>query len=207
MAQLTWEFIQDEDVSFVSRHLAEAFGESSGRALNKALTDGDGSRKPTGILDATNGASVGKELASQTAITKVEVIDLIHSVDPAYRTGPNVAFMFHDNILAAIRKLDFGTTDDEPIWQPSYREGEPDRILGYRYVINQDFPSTIVQSNKIAAFGDWSKYVVRQVQDFQLLRLNERFADQLSTGFLGWLRIDGKLLQSAAIKLLQAKTS
>jgi HK97 family phage major capsid protein len=43
------------------------------------------------------------------------------------------------------------------------------------------------------------------VQDFNLIRLNERFADQLSTGFLGYLRIDGKLLQSAAIKLLQAK--
>jgi HK97 family phage major capsid protein len=205
MAQLTWEFIQDEDVSFVSRHLAQAFGESAGRALNKAFTDGNGTGKPTGILDGTGGAGVGKELASSTVITKVELVDLIHSVDPAYRTGPNVAFMLHDNILAAIRKLDFGTTDDEPVWQPSYAAGVPDRILGYTYVINQDFPSTVAAGNKIAAFGDWSKYVIRQVQDFNLIRLNERFADQLSTGFLGYLRIDGKLLQSAAIKLLQAK--
>jgi HK97 family phage major capsid protein len=205
MAQLTWEFIQDEDVSFVSRHLAQAFGESAGRALNKAFTDGNGTGKPTGILDATGGAGVGKELASSTAITKVELVDLIHSVDPAYRTGPNVAFMLHDNVLAAIRKLDFGTTDDEPVWQPSYAAGVPDRILGYTYVINQDFPSTVAAGNKIAAFGDWSKYVIRQVQDFNLIRLNERFADQLSTGFLGYLRIDGKLLQSSAIKLLQAK--
>jgi len=205
MAQLTWEFIQDEDVSFVSRHLAQAFGESAGRALNKAFTDGNGTGKPTGILDATGGAGVGKELASSTVITKVELVDLIHSVDPAYRTGPNVAFMLHDNVLAAIRKLDFGTTDDEPVWQPSYAAGVPDRILGYTYVINQDFPSTVAAGNKIAAFGDWSKYVIRQVQDFNLIRLNERFADQLSTGFLGYLRIDGKLLQSSAIKLLQAK--
>lgn len=205
MAQLTWEFIQDEDVSFVSRHLAQAFGESAGRALNKAFTDGDGSGKPTGILNASNGASVGKQTAGSTAILKTELIDLIHSVDPAYRTGPNVAFMMHDNILSSVRKLDFGNTNDEPIWQPSYAAGVPDRILGYTYVINQDFPSAIAASNKIIAFGDWSKYVIRQVQDFNLLRLNERFADQLSTGFLGYLRIDGKLLQSAAIKLLQAK--
>lgn len=205
MAQLTWEFIQDEDVSFVSRHLAQAFGESAGRALNKAFTDGNGTGKPTGILDATNGAGVGKELASGTVITKVELVDLIHSVDPAYRTGPNVALMMHDNILAAVRKLDFGSTDDEPVWQPSYAAGVPDRILGYTYVINQDFPSTVAAGNKIIAFGDWSKYVIRQVQDFNLIRLNERFADQLSTGFLGYLRIDGKLLQSNAIKLLQAK--
>lgn len=207
MAQLTWEFIQDEDVSFVARHLAEAFGESSGRALNKAFTDGDGSGKPTGILDGTNGASVGKEAASQTAITKTELIDLIHSVDPAYRGGPNEAFMFNDALLAYIRKLDYGTTDDQPVWQPAMAAGEPDRILGKRYVINQDFPSTLAQSNKVVAYGDWSKYVIRQVQDFQLVRLNERFADQLSTGFLGWLRVDGKLLQSAAIKLLQCKTT
>jgi HK97 family phage major capsid protein len=207
MAQLTWEFIQDEDVSFVSRHLAEAFGESSGRALNKAFTDGNGTGKPTGILDASGGAGVGKELASQTALTKVEVIDLIHSLDPAYRTGPNVAFMMHDSVLAVVRKLDFGTTDDEPVWQPSYQAGVPDRILGYNYVINQDFPSALVQSAKIIAFGDWNKYVIRQVQDFSMVRLNERFADQLSTGFLGWLRIDGKLLQSAAIKLMQCKTT
>jgi HK97 family phage major capsid protein len=205
MAQLTWEFIQDEDVSFVSRHLAQAFGESAGRALNKAFTDGNGSGKPTGILDGTGGATVGKQTAGSTAILKTELIDLIHSVDPAYRTGPNVAFMLHDNILAAVRKLDFGNTNDEPIWQPSYAAGQPDRILGYTYVINQDFPSTVAASNKIIAFGDWSKYVIRQVQDFNLLRLNERFADQLSTGFLGYLRIDGKLLQSSAIKLLQAK--
>jgi HK97 family phage major capsid protein len=207
MAQLTWEFIQDEDVSFVARHLAEAFGESSGRALNKAFTDGDGSGKPTGILDATGGAAVGKEAASQTAITKTELIDLIHSVDPAYRNGPNEAFMFNDALLAYIRKLDYGTTDDQPVWQPAMQAGEPDRILGKRYVINQDFPAAITQSAKIIAFGDWSKYIIRQVQDFQMVRLNERFADQLSTGFLGWLRVDGKLLQPAAIKLLQAKTT
>ena len=204
LAQLTWEFIQDEDVSFVSSVLADQFGEAAGRALNKAYTDGDGSGKPTGILAASGGASSGKETAANNAIVKTEFIDLVHSVDPAYRNGPNVAFMFHDDTLARIRKLDFGTTDDEPIWQPSLAVGQPDRILGYPYVINQDFP-TFAASVKLAAFGDWSKYVIRQVQDFSMVRLNERFADQLSTGFLGWLRVDGKLLQTNAIKLLTVK--
>jgi HK97 family phage major capsid protein len=205
MAQLTWEFIQDEDVSFVATVLAQLFGESAGRALNYAYTLGDGSGKPTGILDATSGASTGKTTSSNSAFTKAELIDAIHSVDPAYRNGPNVAWMFNDDTLARIRKLDFGTTDTVPIWQPSFREGDPDRVLGYRYVINQDFPS-LAAGAKIAAFGDWNKYIIRNVQTFQMVRLNERFADQLSTGFLGWLRTDGKLLQSAAIKLLRMNT-
>lgn len=202
MAQLTWEFVQDEDVDFVSRRLAELFGESAGRAINQALTDGDGSGKPTGIIAASGGASTGKTTSSASAITKSEIIDILHSVDPAYRTGPNVRWMLADSTLAYLRKLDFGTTDTTPLWQPSFQVGEPDRILGYPYIINQSFPS-IATGAKVVVFGDWSKYVVRQVQDFQMVRLNERFADQLSTGFLGWLRIDGKILNTSALKVLR----
>lgn len=205
LQQLTWEFIQDEDVNLVASVLADLFGEAAGRALNKAFTDGNGSGKPTGILDGTGGATTGKETAANNAIVKTELINLIHSVDPAYRVGPNVAFMMSDSVLEQIRLLDYGTTDDQPIWQPAMAAGEPDRILSYRYVINQDFPS-LAAGNKIVAFGDWSKYIIRQVQDFSMVRLNERFADQLSTGFLGWLRVDGKLLQTNAIKLLTVKS-
>lgn len=201
---MDWEFIQDEQVGLVGGILAEMLGESAGRALNKALTDGDGSGKPTGILDGTGGAAQGKETAANNAIVKTEFLDLVHSVDPAYRNNPKSAFMFNDNTLLRIRKLDFGTTDDEPIWQPSLREGEPDRILGYAYVINQDFPS-LAASAKIAAFGDWSKYVVRQVRDIGIVRLDETFADLMQTAFLGWMRYDAKLINTRAIKLLQMK--
>jgi HK97 family phage major capsid protein len=201
---LSWEFMQDEDVDFVSSVMAELVGTSFGRALNKALTDGNGSGKPTGILDTSGGAGTGKTTAGSTAITKAELIDLVHSVDPAYRTGPNVAFMMSDATLGYLKKLDFGTTDTVPLWMPSFREGEPDRVLGFGYVVNQDFP-TIAASAKTIAFGDWSKYIVRMVQDFSLIRLNERYADELATGFVAYARVDGKLLNSSAIKLLVQK--
>lgn len=198
---LTYEFLQDEDVDFTSRVMAELVGTSFGRALNKALTDGNGTGKPTGVLDGTAGALTGKTTNSGTAFTKAELIDLVHSVDPAYRTGPNTAFMFNDTTLSALKKLDFGTTDTVPLWMPSFREGEPDRVLGFRYVVNQDFPS-IATTNKTVAFGDWSRYVVRMVQDFSLIRLNERYADELAVGFVAYARVDGKLLNRNAIKLL-----
>ena len=99
---------------------------------------------------------------------------------------------------------DFGTTDTVPLWMPSFREGEPDRILGFRYVVNQDFPN-LVASAKSMAFGDWSKYVVRMVQDFSLIRLNERYADELAVGFVAYARVDGKLLNRSAIKVMTQK--
>lgn len=199
--KIEWEFIQDEDVSFVASVMAELVGTSFGRALNKSLTDGNGSGKPTGILDASNGASTGKTAASATAITKSELIDLMHSVNSAYRNGPKVGFMFSDTTLAALKKLDFGTTDTTPLWLPSFREGEPDRILGKPYWVNDDFP-TIATGRKTVAFGDFNKYVLRMVKDFSLIRLDERFATELATGWVAWARVDGKLLNNSAVKVL-----
>ena len=70
-------------MDFTSRVMAELVGTSFGRALNKALTDGNGSGKPTGVLDGTAGALSGKTTASSTAITKAEIIDL--TLSPNHR--------------------------------------------------------------------------------------------------------------------------
>lgn len=199
---LEWEFLQDEDVMFVSEVMAELVGASYGRALNYACTRGNGTGTPTGLLDASGGASTGKTAASATAFTKAELIDLMHSVDPAYRQAPTTAWMLHDSVLSYVRKLDFGTTDTVPLWQPSFREGMPDTILGKPYWINQDMPSALATGQKTVAFGDFSKYVVRNVRSLSIVRLDERYADSLATGFVAWSRVDGLLINQSAIKLL-----
>ncbi len=71
--------------------------------------------------------------------------------------------------------------------------------------MNDDFPA-IGAGNKSIAFGDWSRYIVRQVGGVNVMRLDERFADALSVGFVGWWRIDGKLMDSSAIKVIQHST-
>lgn len=197
---LDWEFIQDEEVGLVAGILADMLGESAGRALNIACTTGTGSSSVTGLLAASGGASTGKTTASASAITKAEILDLFHSVDEAYRMGNSVYFMLHDDTLNAIRQLDM-STNVAPIWQMSFREGLPDTIAGKPYIVNNNFP-TIAASQKVIAFGDFSKYVIRQVQDLNVLRLNETFAAKMQTAFLGWLRVDAKLIQDSAIKLL-----
>lgn len=201
LVRMSLEFIQDESVDLVGGELLSIIGERMGRGLNTALTAGDGSGKPTGILAASGGATTGKTAASATAITSTEILDLIHSVDPAYRMGPSVALMMSDSTLAAIKKLQLGSADSSPLWVPSMRDGEPGTIWGYRYVINQDFP-TIATGVKSMAFGDWSKYIIRRVQSPVIVRLNELYMATLEQGFIGWCRWDGKLLNTSAIKLL-----
>jgi HK97 family phage major capsid protein len=197
LAKFTIEMFQDERVNLLMEQITDIFSERAGRALNAGFTTGSGTGRPTGLLTST---SAGKTAASATAITKAEIIDLVHSIDPAYRNGPNVGFMMNDAILGYIRKLDFGSTNNDPLWQPSYTAGVQDRLLGYPVYINQDMDSTVAATKKTMVFGDFSKYIIREVQRPSMYLMQERYMDELHKGLVMWCRYDGKLLNSNAIK-------
>lgn len=199
-ANFSLEFIQDESIDVLAE-VNSMLGIRMGRALNTAFTTGDGSSKPTGLLASSGGAPTGKTAASATALTSTELLDLLHSVDPAYRMGPNVRWMFNDNTLAYIKKLQLGSSDSTPLWVPSMRDGEPATIWGYPYVINQDF-SNIATGVKSIAFGNFDYYVIREVRQPTFVRLNELYMANLTQGFLAFGRYDAKLIPVGAIKLL-----
>jgi len=178
-------------------------GARIGRIQNDHFTTGTGTVLPMGVVVAS---TQGVEAASKTAITDGEIISLEHSVDPAYR--PNSIWMFHDTILAAIRQLK-DVTSGQYLWQPGMQAGVPDRLLGYRYVVNQSMTGTQAQSAKVVLFGDFSKYKIRDVAGVRLVRLDELFAQTDQVGFVAFLRSDGNLLDAgtAPIKHLTNKTS
>lgn len=196
MMKVSWELMQDSSFN-MEQEIRSAMGPRFGRALNSSCTTGTGSSQPNGVVTAS---TLGVTTASATAFTMNEITDLIHSVDPAYRMSPTCGFMFNDVVLAAIKKLAIGSSDARSLWMPSYREGEPDRIEGYRYWINQGMDSTINTASKLMLFGDFDFYVIRIVQDLLIIRLNERFADNGITGFVGYMRWDGECVNTAAIK-------
>ena len=199
VVKVSVELLQDSAFS-MDGLLTDCFGESLGRTVNTALTTGTGSSQPNGIVTAS---AAGKTAASATAITGDELIDLLHSVDPAYRSSPSARWMFNDSTLAAIRKLKDG--QGNYLWQMGdIRSGEPNTILGHSYAVNQAMAS-IATGNKTILFGDMSKYIVRRAGNMQMLALRERYMDSLQVGFIAFMRADGELLNTAAVKhLVQA---
>ena len=198
LVKVSWELLQDSAYN-PEEDLTATFAARFGRALNTECTTGDGSGDPNGVVTAT---SAGKTAASATAITFAEIIDLIHSIDPAYRSSPRFGLMFHDTVLAYMKKLSIGSSDARPLWQPSFREGEPDRIDGHRYWINQAMDSSINASSKLILAGDFSKYKIRIAQDMRMKRLDELYSADGLVGFQAWMRFDGELMNTAAIKHL-----
>lgn len=183
--------------SFVGSQLANRLK----RGINAHLTDGTGSSQPSGIV---TGSSLGKTASSATAVTISEAMDLFYSVDASYRNAPGAGWMMNSTTAKALRVLGFGSSNDFPAYVPGMAVGEPDMLFGKPVYINEDMDG-IATGNKSIIFGDLSQYYVHEAGGVQLLRLNERFADALSTGFIAYRRVDGNVLQSSAIKhLIQA---
>lgn len=192
--KISWELMQDSAFNIEAR-IARIAGMRLGRIMQQMMTTGTGTNQPEGVVTA---ATVGKTAASQTAITYPEIIDLIHSVDPAYR--PNATLMFNDVVLAALKKL--VDADGRPLWSLSTRDGEPDRFAGVPYQVNT-FMANPAAGVKSILYGDFAGYTARLAGGIQLLRLDELFALERQIGLAAYQRADGKLLDGAAIRAFQ----
>jgi HK97 family phage major capsid protein len=187
------EFLQDTSIN-VSEFLGSALGTRIARIQNDHFTTGTGSQ-PNGIVTASTSSAI--TFATINTVTADNLTDVIHSVDPAYRA--NGRWMFHDGGLKMIKKVKVlqysGDTVGVPLWMPGLTAGQPDTILGYPYIINQSMttPATGVKS---ILFGDFSKYIIRDVREVELRRLDELYAVLGQTAFLAFARTDGDLLDA-----------
>jgi HK97 family phage major capsid protein len=181
------QLLQDSEFP-LDQFIANALGERLGRAQNAHWTTGTGSSQPYGVIV---GAATGKTGAAGQTTTVIynDLVDLVYSVDVAYR--PNAKWMMRDATLGIIRKLQ--DSQNRPLWEPSVQAGQPDMILGYPVVINNDVAAAAASAKSIA-FGDFSKYIIRDVSGVQLVRMTERYADALQTGFYAFQRTGGRLV-------------
>lgn len=184
-----FELLQDSAFNIES-FLAKKLGERIGRITNTHFTTGDGTGKPQGVI---TGATLGKAGAAgqTTSVTYDDLVDLIHSVDIAYRA--NAQFMFNDSTLKAIKKLK--DSQGLPLWSRGMTDKEPDTILGYPYVINNDVPS-MAASAKSILFGDFSNYFIRDVKDIQLYRISDKYIESGQVGFLAFYRGDARMVDA-----------
>ena len=184
----------------LEKYFQDEFARRIGAKEEEAFIVGDGSKKPTGILNATGGAPVGVTTASDKAITADEVIDLFYSVKAPYRK--NAVWVLNDSTARAIRKLK--DSNGQYLWQPALHEGDHETLLGKK-ILTSPYVPEIAAGKKVIMFGDLSFYWIGDRQGIAFKRLNERYADMGQVGFLASKRVDGKLVLPEAIKVLQMK--
>ena len=189
-----------DSVFDVASYIAKEFARRIGAAEEEAFFTGNGTGRPTGILNATGGAETGVTSVGAN-ISFDDVIDLYYSLRSPYRR--NAVFMMNDSTVRALRKLKNGSGDY--LWQPSVTAGTPDTILN-RPVYTSSYMPTVAAGAKSILFGDMSYYWIADREGRTFQRLNELYAPTGQVGFLSFERVDGKLILPEAAKVLQMKS-
>lgn len=164
-------------------------GERIGRAKAAAFATGSGAGKPRGL---TLDTALGKTAAGAAAITTDELIDLVHSVDPAYRKQ-GCAWLMKDSTVQLVRKLKDST--NQYLWQPGMQSGAPNVLYGFPVYTSQDMPAATT-GLKSVVFGQLSAYKVREVGAIRLRRFDELYGETDETGFIAFHEADGGLLDA-----------
>jgi HK97 family phage major capsid protein len=191
---IPFELLQDSAIdieAFINARIVSRLG----RIQNAMFTTGSGSSQPTGIVTA---ATVGKTGLTGQTVTVVydDLIDLQHSVDPAYRD--NAVFMMHDSSIKSLRKIK--DTNGRPLFIDDFDMGITGGIggtlAGSKVVTNQQMPVMAANAKSIL-FGDFSNYKIRDVMAMNLFRFTDSvYASKGQVGFLAWMRSGGNFIDN-----------
>ena len=196
MIKVSNELLNDSAFN-IAAYIADRFGVCMGNAEENAFINGDGDKKPTGLLSDT-GAEQGVVAESEDTLTFDEIFQLYYSLKAPYRR--KAAFLCNESVLLQLMTLKDG--HGQYIWKPSLDIAKPDTILG-RPIYTSTFMPAPAKGEKAVTFGDYSYYWVADRANRTFRRLNELYARTDQVGFLTTQRVDGKLILPEAVKYLK----
>lgn len=189
----------EDSVFDLEAEMNTEFAEQFAKAEGAAFLTGNGTNKPTGILDGTTVAST--TAAAAAAIATDDLMDLVHGLQSEY--ARNAAFMLNRTTLGEIRKLK--DTAGQYIFQTGFsgQSGLPNTILGHAYVEAVDM-ADIAAAAKPVVFGDYRRgYMI--VDRVALSVLRDPYS-QASTGNVRYIarrRVGGEVVLAEAMRALK----
>lgn len=210
----TEELVSDFAFDVASWFTMEA-GAALGEAEATAMVSGNGSKKPTGMLnvapesgaDGTRTAGAFKYIATGVADDFSEdpsddLVNLVYDLKAQYRTAGR--WVMNSATAGLIRK--FKDSDGRMIWSDGLAAMEPARLLGYPVTISEAMPDLVADAHPIA-FGDFDRAYV--LADRGGLRVT--LDDNITTpGFVKWYirrRVGGIAYDTHAVRFLKIAAS
>ena len=179
----------------IEAHLAEQAGNGIGTAVNAALTTGDGTGDPNGIVTAASAGITGAA-AVAGAFTADELIDLAYNgVDGLVRRLPGTAYMASGQAIGAMRKLK--DTAGNYLFQVGV--GQPDQFAGFDVIENPNVAVPAADAISVL-FGHMPSYKVRMAGGLGVASSADYAFNTDTVTYRFTMRVDGDLTHTSHIR-------
>jgi len=149
-----------EDAAFnIVSWLTDSFASAQGIDEDNKFLKNVGVGSPQGILasdTARFSTGINEEVSGNaSALTSDGLIGLVYDIAAQYRQ--NARFVAARATYKAIRKLKTG--DGEYLWERNYQAGQPERLLGYPILEQENMPAVTATYYPVL-FGDFRGYYI-----------------------------------------------
>ena len=190
----------------VSGWLTSEVADESGQKEEAAFWNGDGVKKPTGLLtytktaenDAVRAFGTIQEIeTASTAIASDDLLTLAHTLKKGYRGSAK--FYMNDATQEKIRKLK--TSDNDYLWRAGLMEGQANTLLGKVVETAEQIPDDYI------VYGDLAKayFITDHTSGVRMLKDNitkPGFVKMYTSRYVG-----GGLVDSNAIKFMKVASA
>lgn len=171
--------------------VSDRFAYKFGVTQEKGYLTGHGASQALGVYTASSkGISTSRDVSTDnttTAVTFDGLINAFYSLKEQYQAI--AVWNFHRLTLKMLRKIKDG--EGRYMWQPAVSAGMPATLMDRPIFMSEYAPSTYTTGLYVGVVGDWSKYWIAQVLDFQMQRLSELYAETNQVGWIGRMEVDG----------------
>jgi HK97 family phage major capsid protein len=185
----TDDMIEDSPVT-VSTYFAQQAAQTIGRLVDYSIIRGNGTKKPTGILNSASLATVAKGSGQASGTVTLENVETMYrSMPERYRSG--AIWLMDSSVAVALSQL--AATNSNLLWQPQGSiANSPFGILKGKPVIETDLCSTIGTSGDIL-FINPDEYLLG-VKSLGLTAATSihMYFDSFQTAYRFSMRVDGK---------------
>lgn len=192
--------LEDSAIDLASE-LASDFAEEFGRLEGVAFIDGDGVKKPVGILNDPSIKTVANGHAAN--VSADALIQLMYDLPPTYRNRGS--WLLNGATIAAYRLLKDG--NGRFLWQDSIQVGQPATLLGRPVVEAVDMPGIQADATPVI-YGDFATgYRIVDRVGLSVLRDPYTVATEGLVRFHGRRRVGGGVVRPDAFRKLKMAVS
>jgi HK97 family phage major capsid protein len=179
--------------------IRDEFAELYAITEEKGFLTGTGVAMPLGVFTAhADGVPTSRDVSTGNTSTAI-TFDGLKSAQFALKAQHRRAasWLFHRDAVSMVAKLK--DLENQYLWEPSNKIGEPDVLLGHPVDESEYVPNTFTSGLYVGLLANWKAgYWIAEGQAMDMQRLNELYAKTNQVGFIARKEIDGQPVLSEA---------